>query len=219
MTARRMRRLAAALERRQPDLTVLLDEVHKPHNLAAVVRTCDAVGVPRVHAVARSSFSVDRAPSAGVARWVEMRYHATIGEAVTALRGEGVRVYAAHHSEAAVDFRQVDCTRPTAFLLGAEKEGVSDEAADWADGHVTIPMHGLAESLNVSVAAAILLYEAERQRADAGFYEAPRLDAETRARKLFEWLHPRLAAWYRERGQPYPELDEDGQPRPRDGGA
>lgn len=213
MTARRMQRLAQTLDRRQPDLTVLLDEVHKPHNMAAVVRTCDAVGVGEVHAVARQAFRVSRSPSAGVARWVRLRYHPAVEEAVLGLQSGGFQVLATHRSAHSRDFRAFDYTRPTAFLLGAEKQGVSAAAAACADGHVEIPQVGLAESLNVSVAAAVMLYEAQRQRSAAGLYDTPRIPADERERTLFEWLHPKIAARCRERGEPYPPLDEDGQPQ------
>ena len=211
MTARRMERMRRALERRQPDLAVLMDQVHKPHNLGAVLRTCDGVGVATVHAVTRRGEpSPRRAASSGVGQWVDVRTHPDIPAAMAELREQGFSVYAAHLSDEAVDFRSVDYTRPSAILLGAEKHGVGLEAAALADRHITIPMHGLGASLNVSVAAAVILYEAERQRAAAGLYDRPRLADETIRRKLFEWLHPRLAARYRSSGEPYPDLDDEG---------
>lgn len=203
--------MRAALDRRQPDLRVLLDGVHKPHNLSAVMRTCDAVGVMQAHAVwSGDRLAVHRHCSAGAGQWVDLALHPRVEEAVDALHGEGITVYAAHLSEQAVDFRQVDFTRPTAVLMGAERWGVSPAGAAAADGHVVIPMMGLAESLNVSVAAAVLLHEAQRQRLAAGFYDRPRLDPERYRRILFRWLQPRLAAHCDARGLRYPDLDEDG---------
>jgi len=121
-----------------------------------------------------------------------------------------MKVYAAHLSEVAVDYRAVDFTQPCCLLLGAEKEGVSAEGAELADGHVIIPMFGLGASLNVSVAAAVILFEAQRQRLAAGLYEQPRLPEAEIRRTLVEWLHPRIAERCRNEGRPYPELDEDG---------
>jgi tRNA (guanosine-2'-O-)-methyltransferase len=123
-----------------------------------------------------------------------------------------MRVYAAHFSPQAVDFRDVDYTAPTVVLMGAELWGVSDAGADAADGHISVPMAGLVASLNVSVAAAVILFEAQRQREAAGFYDQPQLDPERYRRLLFEWLHPRLAARCRELGEAYPALDADGDP-------
>lgn len=199
------------LERRQPDLQVLLDQVHKPHNLSAILRTCDAVGVPRAHAVSRhQDFSVHRAASSGTGQWVAVETHADLLTAVRAVQGQGMKVYAAHLSEQAVDYRQVDYTEPCCLLLGAEKEGVSAEGAALADGHVIIPMFGLGASLNVSVAAAVILFEAQRQRLAAGHYDSPRMaEAEIR-RTLVEWLHPEIARRCCREGRPYPELDEEG---------
>ncbi|MCP5151035.1 MAG: tRNA (guanosine(18)-2'-O)-methyltransferase TrmH [Ectothiorhodospiraceae bacterium] len=212
MTPQRLARLQAVLDRRQPDLTLLLDNVHKPHNLAAVVRTADAVGIQDVHAVwpvARLRPRHDA--SGGVGKWITTHPHASIGDAVAALRAGGHSLVAADLTPAAVDFRSVDYTRPTALVLGAERDGVSPAARAAVDTFVTIPMMGMVESFNVSVAAAIILGEAQRQRAAAGLYDRPRLDAERRRVLLFEWAHPAVAAYCRKHGLPYPPLDADGE--------
>ncbi|WP_435101567.1 tRNA (guanosine(18)-2'-O)-methyltransferase TrmH [Arhodomonas sp. AD133] len=212
MSAERLARMRATLDRRQPDLQVLLDQVHKPHNLSAILRTCDAVGVAEAHAVtaAGKGFDLHRHSSAGIGQWVDVHTHEAVDEAVSALQARDLKVYAAHLSERAVDFRSVDYTRPCAVLLGAELHGVSAQGAELADEHVVIPMAGLGASLNVSVAGAVLLFEAQRQRAAAGAYDRPRLDAATYRRKLFEWMQPRIARYCRERGLAYPQLDEEG---------
>lgn len=210
--------MRAALQRRQPDLRVLLDQVHKPHNLSAILRTCDAVGVFQAHTVwPRGVPAVHRHSSAGVGKWVNVIAHPDADSAVQALRAEGLRVYAAHPVAGAVDYRQVDYTVPCAVLMGAELAGVSEAAARLADGLIALPMLGLGASVNVSVAMAVILYEAQRQRLAKGMYDRPRLAPETLRRTLFEWLQPRIARRCREQGLPYPELDEEGhlmrQPR------
>ncbi|MDN5848433.1 MAG: tRNA (guanosine(18)-2'-O)-methyltransferase TrmH [Nitrococcus sp.] len=211
MTAKRVARMRAVLARRQPDLRVLLDQVNKPHNLAAILRTCDAVGVLQAHTVwPHGTPAVHRHCSAGVGKWVNLVAHSDVRSAVGALRTEGLRVYAAHLGQNAVDYRHVDYTLPCAVLMGAELWGVSEDGVRLADELIAIPMLGLGASVNVSVAAAVILYEAQRQRLAQGMYDRPRLDAETRRRMLFEWLQPRIASHCRERGQPYPELDEAG---------
>lgn len=211
MTAKRVARMRAVLERRQPDLRVLLDQVNKPHNLSAILRTCDAVGVLQAHAVWPHGVpAVHRHSSAGVGKWVNLVAHPDVQSAVSALRSEGLRVYAAHPGSEAIDYRQVDYTRPCAVLMGAELWGVSEEGVRLADELIAIPMLGLGVSVNVSVATAVILYEAQRQRLAQGMYDHPRLDSETRRRMLFEWLQPRIARHCREQGQPYPELDEAG---------
>lgn len=211
MTAERLQRMRATLDRRQPDLRVMLDEVHKPHNLSAILRTCDAVGAARAHAVtAQGRISAHRHSSAGAGRWVDVVTHPTLEQGIEAVRAEGFQVCAAHLSAGARDFRAVDYTRPTVVLLGAELHGVSEVGRALADVHLAVPMMGLAESLNVSVAAAVILFEAQRQRLEAGLYDRPRLDAETYRRTLFEWMQPRIAAYCRDRGLDYPPLDEEG---------
>ncbi|RMG54198.1 MAG: tRNA (guanosine(18)-2'-O)-methyltransferase TrmH [Gammaproteobacteria bacterium] len=211
MSPERLARMKAVLARRQPDLTVVMDNVHKPHNLAAIVRTADAVGIPLVHGVSpHAEFRLRQKSASGSGKWVGVETHEDIAGCFERLRGQGMRIYCAHLSETAVDFRQIDFTRPTAVVVGAELEGVGEEAAALADGHVIIPMLGMVESLNVSVATAILLYEAQRQREAAGLYEQPRLDPETMERILFEWSYPDIADYCRRKGLPYPALDENG---------
>ena len=169
MTPARYRRLRSILDRRQPDLTVLVEGLSKPHNVAAVMRTCDAVGVHEIHAPSASeSFKPSRASAAGIGRYVGVRTHPDLATAAGVLHDGGFQILAAHLTPSAVDYRDVDYTRPTALLLGTELDGVSPEAIALADGAVAIPMAGAVESLNVSVAAAVILYEAQRQRAARG---------------------------------------------------
>ncbi len=219
MTPERYRKLRAVLDKRQPDLTVLMENVHKPHNLSAILRTADAVGVYEAHAVnPTGGVPTYNETSGGSEKWVYLRVHPDIATAVQHLKARGFAVYAAHLSEEAVDYRAVDYTRPVAVLLGAEKWGVSPEAAALADRHIVIPMMGMVQSLNVSVAAAVILFEAQRQRQAAGLYDRVRLDAETYRRTLFEWGYPKLAAIYRKEGRPYPELGPEGEVRAPTGG-
>ncbi len=211
MTPKRYAKLRSVLDRRQPDLTVLLDNVHKPHNFSAIVRSCDAVGAFEAHAVwPDPKLKPNHMSSGGTGKWVRVRVHPDLDTAVSSLRENGLQIVAAHPDEDALDFRQVDYTRPTAILLGAELDGVSDAGLRHADVHVAVPMAGRVESLNVSVAAAILLFEAQRQREAAGLYHRSRLDEEVYARTLFEWCHPQVAAQCRRNDRPYPALDENG---------
>ena len=196
---------------RQPDLTVLAEHLHKPRNFSAILRTCDAVGINEVHAIpGEDGVSVHWNTSQGAEKWMNVRTHADFSSACGFLRKRGFRLVAAHLSEQAVDYREVDYTEPTALVVGTELFGVSEEAAAEADLQVMIPMRGMTQSLNVSVACAIVLYEALRQRDDKGLYGRPRLDEETCRVQRFEWLHPVVARFCRERGLDYPEIDEDG---------
>lgn len=211
MTPERFHRMRAVLARRQPDLTVLMDRVNKSHNFSAILRNCDAAGVLGVHVVPpEQGLDLHRGTSAGTKKWVDVRRHADIDGALAHLKSSGLHVVAAHPSNDAIDFRAYDFTRPTALIMGAELHGVSPGALEGADTHVIVPMMGMVHSLNVSVATALLLYEAVRQREAAGMYEAVRLDDETFRARLFEWSYPTIARRRRETGRPYPALDENG---------
>ncbi len=202
MTPERLAKMRAVLDRRQPDLTVLMERVHKPHNFSAILRSCDAVGVLEAHAIPAKHGLPDLEGAEGLslkgktyndtsgsaAKWVGLNIHEDTATAIVHLKAKGFRVLAAHFSERAVDYREADYTRPTCILLGTEKWGVSAEAAELADGHIQIPMMGMVQSLNVSVAAAVILFEAQRQRLQAGFYSQPRLSPERYAEVLEHWM-------------------------------
>ncbi|MBX3141686.1 MAG: tRNA (guanosine(18)-2'-O)-methyltransferase TrmH [Trueperaceae bacterium] len=193
MTLRRRERIHDVLAKRQQDLTVLAEEVHKPHNLSAILRSCDAVGIGTVHAVKPTGgVATFSATSASADKWVDLVVHPDIATAVATMKASGKRIYAAHLSADAVDYRAVDYTVPCAVLLGNEKDGVSRRAAELADQHVIIPMLGMVQSLNVSVAAAVILFEAQRQRLAAGMYDRPSLSERELRELTLRWL-PRWA--------------------------
>ena len=212
MNPERFRRLRRTLARRQPDLTVLMDHVHKSHNFSAILRSCDAVGVLDAHVVTpEDGLDLHHGTSAGTKKWIRVVHHPSVEAAVDALHAEGFTVVAAHPSPGSRDFREMDFTRPTALMMGAELHGVSDQGLAAADVHVEIPMRGMAHSLNVSVATAVLLFEAARQRERAGMYERSRLDPDDFRRRLFEWAYPSIAFARREEDRPYPELTDTGE--------
>jgi tRNA (guanosine-2'-O-)-methyltransferase len=211
MNPDRFRRIREVLERRQPDLTVLMEVVNKTHNFSAILRTCDAVGVLEAHAVLpKKGIDLHHHTSAGTTRWVAVREHPSVKEALGHLVQSGFSIVAAHPGPDSVDFRNLDFTRPTAVLVGAELEGLSRAGLALADVTAAIPMAGMVRSLNVSVATALLLFEAFRQRQKAGLYEHSRLPEGERERVLFEWAYPEIARVYRSRGEPYPRLSGSG---------
>ena len=210
---RRFERLKAVLDRRMADLTVVVEQVEKPHNLSAILRTCDAVGVLEAHAVCRQGrLPTFNSTAQGSQKWVPLRVHESIGGALATLKAQGFRLVGTHLGVEAVEYDACDYTGPTAFVLGAEKWGLSAEAAALVDQAVFIPMGGMVQSLNVSVAAATLLFEALRQRRAAGLVpeRGEGLPAERYSAQLFEWDYPEVAAWCRREGRPYPLLDEEG---------
>ena len=165
MTPERQARMAAVAARRQPDLTVFCERVHKPHNFAAILRTCDAVGIMEAHAVPPTGgLPALNHTSQGAQRWVDVRRHPDAASGIAHLRERGFRLIAAHLTDRAVDFRAVDYTRPVAVVLGTEKFGVDSQVLAACDDALYIPMAGMAQSLNVSVAAAVALYHARSDR-------------------------------------------------------
>ncbi|WP_230353130.1 tRNA (guanosine(18)-2'-O)-methyltransferase TrmH [Lelliottia sp. WAP21] len=214
MNAQRYARICEMLARRQPDLTVCMEQVHKPHNVSAIVRTADAVGVHEVHAVWPGNRMRTMASSAaGSNSWVTVTTHSTIGDAVSQLKARGMQILATHLSDDAVDFREIDYTRPTCILMGQEKTGITQEALDLADRDIIIPMTGMVQSLNVSVASALILYEAQRQRQNAGMYKRSNsmLPEEEQQRLLFEGGYPVLARVAKQKKLPYPHVNAQGE--------
>jgi tRNA (guanosine-2'-O-)-methyltransferase len=211
MTPERFAKLRSALARRQPDLTVYMDAVNKSHNVSAIIRTADAVGVHRLHALTTGGALRRHHMIAGGAKhYVALTLHGSTAAALTALRAHGWRLVAAHAGAGVRDYRDVDYTAKVALMVGAELVGLSDAALAAADERVAIPMHGLGTSLNVSVAVGILLLEAERQRRMAGLYETSRLTPAEWDAALFEWCYPDVAERCRQLGRAYPPLTEVG---------
>ena len=212
MTPERLARINTMLDKRQPDLTICMEGLHKSHNLAAVVRTCDAIGVSDVHAVWKSEAAEVRGGSAaGSQNWIDVHNYHKTADAIAALKAQGMQILVTNLSDTAVNFTEIDYTKPTAIILGQEKFGTSDIALELADQDIMIPMVGMVQSLNVSVACSVVLYEAQRQRQLAGMYDQPRLSHERRQRTLFEGGHPIFAEACQRKGLPYPEIDEAGQ--------
>jgi tRNA (guanosine-2'-O-)-methyltransferase len=176
-SSRRIERIAHILGKRLPDLTVVLENIHDPHNVSAILRTCDAVGVIRAELLytCESFPKIGKKSSSSASKWVDRRRHTSVKECYNVLRGEGYRILATRLEPDAPTLFECDLTGRVALVLGNEHRGVSDEAASLADGRLYIPMRGMIESLNVSVAAAVLLYEALRQRLAQGPLPVPGL--------------------------------------------
>ena len=189
-TARRKARFLDVLSHRQPDLTLVLANIHDPHNVSAIYRSCDAFGVSQVHLYyTNTAFpALGRKTSASARKWVESVRHKTSDDMLANLRAQGMQVLATSFTEKARPMRDWDFTRPTAVIMGNEHSGVEPELLAAADGELYIPMYGMIQSFNVSVASAIILAEAARQREAAGMYATPRYDAATLEARLGEWL-------------------------------
>lgn len=188
----RIKRIEDVLRRKQPDLTVVMEDVDDPHNVMAVLRTCDAVGVFEVHVVDSQKKKWDtrlgRNSSSGAKKWIVQHKHASITDCYAILRKEGKTILTTHMAEDSKDLYALDLSQPIALVFGNEHDGVSDEAVKAADGNFIIPQMGMIRSLNVSVACAVTLYEAYRQRSAKNAYEAPKFESEQMESLQSEWL-------------------------------
>lgn len=212
MTPERFKRITDLLDKRQPDLTVCMEQVHKTHNLSAIIRTADAIGIHNIHAIyTTESHWLSGGRASGSQKWVKVTEQPDTETAINQFKSQGMQVLATNLSDKAVDFREIDYTKPTALILGQERDGISDQALAMADHHVVVPMYGMVESLNVSVAGALIMYEAQRQRLEAGMYDKPKISEQVRHQMLFEGGHPIYAELCARTNTPYPALDEEGQ--------
>ncbi len=212
MTPERKERLDRVLSCRQPDFTVVTDYVHKGRNLSAIVRTADAVGALDMHCViGDKEYKAFRGTAKGSHAWVRVHRHPDLAAALSPLKNAGYQIVAANLSAHSVDFRELDYCKPTALLLGAEKDGLSAAGCESADIEVTIPMVGMVQSYNVSVAAGIILSEVQRQRQLAGLYDKMRIDKPSYDRLFFEWAYPKLADFCGRYDLTYPLLNSEGE--------
>ena len=190
MTPERYQRLTSVLNKRQPDLTVVLENVFDPHNVSAVMRTCDAVGIQDVFILN------DRIPphkkwgyrsSSTAAEWLTIHQFTNADECFTELRKRYKKIYATHLGDKATTLHQLNLTESVAMVFGNETFGVSEEITKLVDGTFIMPQVGIIKSLNISVACAVTLYEAFRQKQIAGHYNAPRLGEEQLKNLHEEW--------------------------------
>ena len=181
MTAERTERLATVLHKRQPDLTVVLENVFDPHNISAVMRTCDAVGIQDIY-ILNNKIPPHKKwgakSSSSAAKWLTIHQFTDAAECFTALRKNFSKIYTTHLSSDAFTLHELNLTEPVALIFGNEHSGVSEEIIAMADGNFIIPQVGIIRSLNISVACAVTLYEAFRQKNNAGHYHEIKLQGE-----------------------------------------
>lgn len=190
MTPERHKRLIDVLKRRQPDLTVVLENVFDPHNISAVMRTCDAVGIQDVYIIN------NRIPphkkwgyrsSSTAAEWLTIHQFTNVQECFTELRNRYKKIYVTRLSENAIEMHQVNFTESVALIFGNETFGVGEEISNLADGDFIIPQVGIIKSLNISVACAVTLYEAYRQKKNVGHYDECRISDEQLTQLKSKW--------------------------------
>ncbi len=211
---RRFERIKNVLNCRMKNLTVLVEAVNKPHNLSAILRTCDAAGVFEANFISeKDKVKTFNSTAQGSQKWVKLNNHETTISAVSELKKKGFKLYGTTLNERSTDYRNFDYSENTCFVLGAEKWGLSDQLISKVDESIFIPMSGMVQSLNVSVAASILLFEAIRQRETKSLLplKGEGLSAEEYEKTLFEWSYPELASIYRKSGNKYPKMNQYGE--------
>jgi len=192
MTPERATKFRKVAARRQPNLTVILENVHDPHNIGAVLRSCDSVGIGEIFVLytdpglRRESLQLSKRTSSGARKWVDVHFYTDATACFRQVRQRYERVWSTHLDETAVGLYELDLSGSVALLFGNEHEGLSEAALQHADGNFAIPQVGMVESLNISVACAVTLYEAFRQRKSQGFYDEKKLLSQQEQQALFK---------------------------------
>ena len=190
MTPEREERIKNVLDKRQQDLTVVLENVFDPHNISAVMRTCDAVGIQDIH-ILNTKISKHKKwgarSSSSASKWLNIHQHADASVCFAELRKKFALILTTHLSSSAISLYEINFTNPVALVFGNEHDGVSEEIRSMADGNFVIPQVGMIRSLNISVACAVSLYEAFRQKQMALHYETIKLADLDYEALLKEW--------------------------------
>ena len=190
MTPERSEKLLKVLSRRQTDITVVMENVQDPHNISAVMRTCDAVGIQDIYILntkipRHQKFGAKSSSSA--AKWLSVHQFDNVDACFEALRKNYKTILTTHLSTDAVSLYEIDFTQSVALVFGNEHAGVSDEVRALADGNFIIPQMGIIQSLNISVACAVSIYEAYRQKNIAGHYNSIALSENRLNTLMQEW--------------------------------
>jgi tRNA (guanosine-2'-O-)-methyltransferase len=190
MTPERTAKLINVLHHRQKNLTVVMENVNDPHNISAVMRTCDAVGIQDIFILNTKiprHKKWGKRSSSSAARWLTVHQFADVNECFEALRKNYQHIYATHLVSGAVSLYELNLTESVALVFGNEHEGVSEEIAQLVDGNFIIPQVGIIQSLNISVACAVSIYEALRQKKAAGHYDVPSLSQQQMNKLMTQW--------------------------------
>jgi tRNA (guanosine-2'-O-)-methyltransferase len=189
LTEKRLNKFKTVAKARQHTLHLVLENVHDPHNVSAVLRTCDAAGIPAVSLLyyLEKFPRIGKKSSASAVKWIEKEKFTDIKLCYNNLREKGFKIYATSLTEGSISLYDVNFIYKCAVVLGNEHRGVSDEAADLADEKIYIPMFGMVQSLNISVAAAVIIYEALRQRLAKGMYDESTLSKKELDSLIDKW--------------------------------
>ena len=193
MTPERKNRIENVLANRQNDLTIVLENVFDPHNISAVMRSCDAVGVQEIY-VLNTRIPLHKKwgyrSSSSAKKWLTVHQYDNAEECFTAIKKKYSTILTTKLSSEAVSLYQLDLTQKLALVFGNEQSGVSEEVNAYANGNFMIPQVGMIQSLNISVACAVSLYEAFRQKRAAQHYTQQKITAADYQNLFQLWKNP-----------------------------
>lgn len=176
MTDQRVKKFTTVVQKRQLDMTVVLENVHDPHNIGAVLRSCDAVGISEIYVLYNepelytSHLKVAGKSNSGARKWVDINFYTDTDKCMEVVRSKYQTVYATHLEKSAESIYTKDLSHSFAIVFGNEKDGISAKTLKYCDHNIVIPQMGMVKSLNISVACAVSLFEALRQRQIRGLY-------------------------------------------------
>ena len=177
ITEKRYTKFKNVVSNRQLDLTVVLENIHDPHNIGAVLRTCDSVGIAEIYVILTDpqidpdKYKIGRKSSSSSRKWIDTKIYTSTAECFKDVKAKYQNIYGTHLSKDAKVLYELDLTESMALVFGNEHDGISEEAMAYLDGNFLIPQYGMVQSLNISVACAVSLYEASRQRRAKEMYQ------------------------------------------------
>ncbi len=175
MTPERSARFKQVIRQRQVNFTVILEDVRDPHNIGAVMRSCESVGIPEIYVLytrtEEAQFQLGHNSASSAKKWVDVHFYTDRKACFDAVAQKYEQIFATHLDKKAVSIYDLDLSGSIALLFGNERDGVSEESLELCHGNLVIPQMGMVKSLNISVACAVTLYEALRQRLKKGCYD------------------------------------------------
>ncbi len=196
MKEERYNKIKDVADKRQGDFTVILNNVHDPHNIGAVLRTCDSVGIKEIYVlntddtIDKNNLVLGKKSAASARKWIDTFYYTDVEKCIKDIREKYKLIYGTHLDSDAVSMYDLDMTQSIALVFGNEHAGISDEVMKHLDGNFIIPQVGMVQSLNISVAVAVTLYEAYRQRESKNFYrDNPTMTTEEKTSLLKDYIN------------------------------
>lgn len=194
----RWKRINEVLDQRTDHISVVLEDIYQPHNASAVLRSCDGFGIQDVHVIENNNeFDASSQITIGADQWLTInRYnkpkHDNVSDCFNLLRQKGYQIVATTPHEDDSNLNDLDISRPTALVFGTELDGVTAQVMDQADSFVKIPMSGFSESFNISVSAAICLYDTSTRLRNSDIDW--KLTSKKREELLLEWVKKSIKA-------------------------